>query len=116
MKTLTRIFLVVVFGVFTSNITHAQSTKKEKKIAEIKTIMDENHYVFAATYVNPQRGAGRYPFARTRLVHRRTGRRQDARDENLVGSDAGIGAAVGEEARQRQILGRTSDGPGRREG
>jgi len=62
MKTFIKLFFVLAIFAGSTNITIAQTTKKEKqaaKAAKIKELLDARNYVFNANYVIPQRGNSR---------------------------------------------------------
>jgi hypothetical protein len=59
MKTLLKLCFVLVLMAGSIAVTQAQSTKKQKKANEIKTLVNGVNYVFVANYVMPQQGVGR---------------------------------------------------------
>jgi hypothetical protein len=62
MKTLIKMFFMLVMVITGLNAANAQSSKKEKqaaKTAEIKKMVDAGNYVFKADYANPMRGGQR---------------------------------------------------------
>lgn len=59
MKTLIKLFFVFAAVLYGLNIAAAQSVRKQKKadkIAAIKKMLDDKHYIFEACYANPLRG------------------------------------------------------------
>lgn len=62
MKTLIKYYLLVL-ALTGINVVNGQNTKKDKQVAKmeaVKKIVNEQHFLFTANYVNPQRG-GSHP-------------------------------------------------------
>ncbi len=62
MKSLIKLFLVVVVILGGLNVSHAQSTRAERqaaKAAGVKKMVDDVNFVFKANYANPQGGGNR---------------------------------------------------------
>lgn len=62
MKLLNRLSIALALAFISINVANAQSTRQDRKtarLAEVKSIVEAQNYVFSANYVNPSRMAGR---------------------------------------------------------
>ncbi|MGF7037115.1 DUF4251 domain-containing protein [Mucilaginibacter lappiensis] len=60
MKSLKKISILLVLAFISLNVAYAQTTRKDKKaahVAEIKSMVEAQNYIFNANYVIPSRGA-----------------------------------------------------------